>query len=422
MLIEFSVKNFLSFKDKVTLSMEKGIGEEAKDNIFSCDNIELLKIASIYGANASGKSNLLKAFTTAILMVRNSNLIPVDGKWIFIKPFLFDKKSKNKPSEFEFVFIVNKIKYIYNFTADKNKIYYESLDAYYTQKPTNIFLRKNTNDYIFNTDKNILESIVLKNTDNKLFLSTATTWNYEKTKDVFLWFSKSIDVYNSFNEITEADLIDYSKNKNGLKEFALKLLKESDIDIKDIIVDYEEKQIDDTMMDMFIPPLARTNKNYKIRNVNINIEHEIKDKDNNLCTYKLDFNEESSGTKVLFALAPFLKRAFESNKIIIVDELERSLHPKLIEFVIKLFKNKNINKSNSQLLFTTHATNLLKLDLLRRDQIWFTEKNAESGVSDLYPLDSFTVRKEENIQKGYINGRYGGIPFIKDIDLWLENN
>ena len=93
----------------------------------------------------------------------------------------------------------------------------------------------------------------------------------------------------------------------------------------------------------------------------------------------------------------------------------------LVEFIVKLFNNKEINKANSQLIFTTHATNLLDLELLRRDQIWFTEKNPETRVSDLYPLDSFSVRKEENIQRGYINGRYGAIPFIRDVDLWLED-
>ena len=97
------------------------------------------------------------------------------------------------------------------------------------------------------------------------------------------------------------------------------------------------------------------------------------------------------------------------------------MHPKLVEFIVKLFNNKDINKVNSQLIFTTHATNLLNLEILRRDQIWFVEKNPLNGNSELYPLDSFSVRKDENIQKGYINGRYGAVPFIKDIDLWLED-
>ena len=148
----------------------------------------------------------------------------------------------------------------------------------------------------------------------------------------------------------------------------------------------------------------------------------IIDDNNNKHSYKLNFTEESSGTRVLFALAPFLKRAFEKPKVIIVDELEKSMHPALVEFIVKLFNNNEINKANSQLIFTTHATNLLNLELFRRDQIWFTEKDPKTATSDLYPLDSFSVRKDENIQKGYINGRYGAIPFIRDIDLWLEDN
>ncbi len=422
MLLEFSVTNFLSFKDKITLSFEKGSGNEIEDNYFNTSYGEVLKVVSIYGANASGKSNLLKAFTSAILMVRSSSVIPLDGKWTFIKPFLFDEGTKGKPSEFEFVFIVNGVKYKYNFSADMNKIYDESLDAYYTQKPTNIFSRKNTNEYIFNTDKSVLESIASKNTENKLFLTTATTWNYEKMKEVFMWFSKSIDVYNSFDKIMDSDLVCYSNNEDNLKEFTLKLLNEADIDIKNIYVDYEEKDFDSTTLSMNGPDLVKTNNNFKLKNVKIKFEHEVSDKKNNLRSYMLDFNDESSGTKILFALAPFLKRAFENERVIIVDELEKSLHPALIEFIIKLFNNKNINKASSQLLFTTHLTNLLNLDFFRRDQIWFAEKNHQNGVSDLYPLDSFAVRKNENISKGYINGRYGAIPFIRDTDLWQENN
>ena len=417
MLIEFSVKNFLSFKNKVTLSMEKGSGEENLDNVISNENISLLKSAAIYGANASGKSNILKALTCAILMVRNSNLIPVGGKWNFIKPFLFDEVSKNKPSEFEFIFIANNIKYRYFFSADANKIYDEVLDAYYSQKPTNIFKRTKTNNYEFNIDKNKLESLSTNNTENKLFLSTATTWNYSKTKDAYLWFANIIDTYDSFESIADKDLVDYSNKEENLKEFALKLLKEADILIKDINVDYEEKEVDN----LLALQIDNQKGKLKVKNFNIELEHEVIDDKNVTHTYKLNFIEESSGTKVLFAFAPFLKKAFETSKVIVVDELEKSLHPALVEFIVKLFNNNEINKANSQLIFTTHAINLLNLELLRRDQIWFTEKNPENGISDLYPLDSFSVRKDENIQKGYVNGRYGAIPFIKDTDLWRED-
>lgn len=417
MLIEFSVMNFLSFKEKVTLSLEKESGNENEENTFVFNNEELLKTAVIYGANASGKSNLIKAFTTAILMVKNSNMIPIGGKWNILKPFLFSEDTKNGPSEFEFIFITNKIKYRYFFSADVNKIYNESLDAYYSQKPTNIFTRKNTAEYSFiNSDKKTLESIASKNTENKLFLSTATTWNYEKTKDAFLWFLNSIDTYGSFDSMLDQDLINYSNNEEDLKEFTLKLLKESDIFIKDLRVSYEEKDVENSS---FIINNQKQGA-LKTKSVKIAMDHEITDSQDEKNIYTLDFEDESSGTIILFALAPILKRAFEKTKIIIVDELEKSLHPTLVKYIIKLFNNEKLNTKNSQLLFTTHAISLLSLDLFRRDQIWFIEKNSLTGNSDLYPLDSFSVRKEENIEKGYINGRYGAIPFIKDIDSWLE--
>ena len=175
------------------------------------------------------------------------------------------------------------------------------------------------------------------------------------------------------------------------------------------------------MVDLLIPKINQNSKVFKTKSINIELEHEVIDEFNKKHFYKLNFIDESLGTKVLFSLAPILKRAFSSSKVIIVDEFEKSMHPKLVEFIIKLFNNPDINKYNSQLIFTTHATNLLDLELLRRDQIWFTEKNPSNGVTDLYPLDSFSVRKDENILKGYINGRYGAIPFIKDVDLWLED-
>ena len=417
MLIEFSVKNFLSFKEKVTLSLEKESGNENEENTFTFNNEELLKTAVIYGANASGKSNLIKAFTIAILMVRNSNMISLGGKWDILKPFLFSEDTNNSPSEFEFIFIANKIKYRYFFIADEDKIYNESLDAYYSQKPTNIFTRKNTTEYSFiNSDKKTLESIASKNTENKLFLSTATTWNYEKTKDAFLWFLNSIDTYDFFDSMLDQDLINYSNNDEDLKKFTLKLLKESDIFIKDLRVSYEERDVENSSFNIN----NQKQGPLKTKSVKIAMDYEITDSQDEKKIYTLDFEDESSGTKILFVLAPILKRAFEKTKIIIVDELEKSLHPTLVKYIIKLFNNEKLNTKNSQLIFTTHAISLLNLDLFRRDQIWFTEKDVLTGNSDLYPLDSFSVRKEENIEKGYINGRYGAVPFIKDIDSWLE--
>ena len=151
MLVEFSVKNFMSFKDKVTFSMEAATGTENEENIISIPNINerILKSTAIYGANASGKTNLIKAFTAAILMVRKSNNRQVGEKLVEMEPFAFDEKTKLEPCEFEFVFYVKGMKYIYGFIADKEKVYEEYLYQYFTAKPTRIFERTNVNEYKF---------------------------------------------------------------------------------------------------------------------------------------------------------------------------------------------------------------------------------------------------------------------------------
>ena len=422
MLIEFSVKNFMSFRDKVTLSMEKGNGDENLDNIFSNNNVNLLKTAAIYGANASGKTNLIRALTFAILFVRNSNNNTIGMRLPIINSFMFDAHTMGRPSEFEFDFITNNVRYKYAFSVDATKVYTETLDVYYTQKPTNIFTRINTNEYTFpKAEESKLKSIESKNTENKLFLATATNWNYEKTKDAYLWFVNCIDTFTEFDSASKEVLIDYS-NGGEFKTFTLNLLKEFDIFIKDLNVSYEEKEMDTNMVNMFIPPAAKVSGTPMVSNVKIELIHEVVDENNNTFNIGMGLDTESEGTRILFFLAPFLKYAFEDNKVIVIDELEKSLHPAIVEYIIKMFNNKKINKYNSQLIFTTHATNLLSLELFRRDQIWFTEKNPKTAASDLYPLDSFSVRKDENIRKGYINGRYGAIPFIRDIDLWQEEN
>ena len=136
---------------------------------------------------------------------------------------------------------------------------------------------------------------------------------------------------------------------------------------------------------------------------------------------ELSFEEESMGTQMIFCFIPFIMNALNNKKVVIIDELDKSLHPYLVEMIVQMFNDPDINKNGTQLIFNTHDTNLLKLNILRRDQIWFTEKDNYSGVSDLYPLSDFSVRKTENVEKGYMLGRYGAVPFIKnDFNLWEE--
>ena len=414
MLVEFSVKNFLSFKEKVTFSMEAATGNENEDNvIINNNNNRILKTTGVYGANASGKTNLIKAFTSAIMMVRMSNNRQLGEKLMQMEPFAFDEETKNKPCEFEFVFISGNNKYIYGFIADKDKVYEEYLYNYYSAKPTKIFERTNCNEYKFlQSDEGKLNAIKEKNTDNKLFLATATSWNYDKTKDAFLWFANNIDTYTGGSFLNDFAIESFRNDESKeLKNFTLKLLEEADIVIKDFSIEIEEREFDANFF-MVLKNLNLPAPSVPQKNVKIKMVHEIKNNNDEPQSYDLNLINESSGTQILFSLAPILKNVFENGIVLIIDEIERSLHPNLVEMIIRFFHNTEINKGNAQLIFNTHDTNLLSLEIFRRDQIWFAEKNNEKGATDLYPLDDFSVRKNENIQKGYLNGRYGAIPFV----------
>lgn len=414
MLVEFSVKNFMSIKDEITFSMVAGTGDENMENTIKVENTDetYLKTTAIYGANASGKTNLMKALTAAILMVRRSNLRNINEPLVEMKPFKFDPKTVNEPCEFRFVFIKNNIKYIYGFSADINRIYTEYLYQYLSAKPSLIFERKNVNEYKFTQlEQSKLVELATKNTEKKLFLSTATEWNYEKTKDAYIWFSEDIDTYNDYMNVGGYAFDKFENDNEGnLKRFTINLLKQADILIKDY--NFEVKNINVNNIIAAFNNIKVPNENIVQKEVKISTFHEIENENGDIENYELELGEESLGTQNLFFFSPILKEAFEKGKVIIVDEIDKSLHPLLVEFIIKLFHNSEINKNNAQLIFNTHDTNLLSLDNFRRDQIWFTEKEPKKGTTDLYPLDDFSVRKTENVQKGYLNGRYGAIPFL----------
>jgi AAA15 family ATPase/GTPase len=269
------------------------------------------------------------------------------------------------------------------------------------------------------SDKKVLKDIETKNTDNKLFLATATAWNYEKTKDAYMWFSDNVDTYNNYITLNDMVFNRFENDTdNKLKEFTIKLLKKADIIIKDY--DFEVKNSTSNNVSAMINNEQIPNSNIIQKKIKISTVHEIENEKGNLEQYKLDIGLESSGTQNLFFFSPILKEAFEKGKTILIDEIDKSLHPLLVEYIIKLFHNKAVNINNAQLIFNTHDINLLNIDLFRRDQIWFVEKNFKSGATDLYPLDDFSVRKTDNIQKGYLNGRYGAIPFITGDNPWEE--
>lgn len=413
MIIEFSVANFLSFKDKVTFSMLANNSDGLNDNYIEVNNRKVLKTSAIYGANASGKTNLFKILTIVISMLRNSNYINVNSK-LPIVPFNFDKDMAKKPSEFEIRFIASGVRYVYGFIADTTNVYEEYLYYYPNGRETKIFDRTNVNEYSFpQGDERRLNDIATKNTPNKFFIATATNWNYEKTEIPYRFLTEDIGTFNNLAALRDMSLREYLKDSKELKDFALEFLKKADFNIKDYKV-LETDVPEDVLA--AIPDFIKIGMNIpqKPKTFNAVFKHTGND-------LELSYEEESMGTQIVFCFIPFIMDALNNKKVVIVDELDKSLHPYLVEMIVGMFNDPDINKSGAQLIFNTHDTNLLKLNILRRDQIWFTEKDDSNGISDLYPLSDFSVRKTENVEKGYMLGRYGAVPFIKnDFYLWEE--
>lgn len=412
MLIEFSVENFMSIRDRITLSLLAGKESENMDNVIINEKNNILKSVAIYGPNASGKSNIFKALTAAIILIRTSNNRQVNDKLLNIVPFKFDEKSKNMPSKFEFVFEVNDTRYVYGFSADINQVYDEYLYQYLTAKPTTIFERTNVINYEFKKDVSELLKLSKTNTPNKLFLATATAWNYERTREPFMWFANSIDTFSNSTDVQNQTFDMFENDTDGeLKRFTLNLLKEAEINIDNYEIEKEDISADKLAL-MFSDPMIKniiSNNNANLKGVGTKVftSHSV-----NNTKYILNMNEESLGTQNIFFLSPLLMDTLAKGKTIIIDEIEKSLHTSLVRYIIELFHNPEINTNNAQLIFNTHDTNLLTLDIFRRDQIYFVEKDFSNATTDLYSLDEFSVRKNENIEKGYLQGRYGAIPVV----------
>lgn len=410
MLLQFNVSNYMSIRDEVVLTAFANSGKEHEESLIEVDNDRILPVIALYGANAAGKSNIFKALTTAILLVRNSNNLQVNTP-TGIEPFLFDDTMHKEKTKMDFLFTYNGKKYEYGFVGDSQYIYDEYLYVYNSSRPTMIFERTDITNYKFTSAYKHLAEYQYKNTSNKLFMCTATAWNCEETRDAFLWFAESIDTYNqmSVKGTPCLDYLDKNKEKPETKRFLLSLLKHAEINIQDY--EFESRTLDTPALPV-IPgitidkALLGPTKQYRLDTI-----HEIDAGDGKIQSFKLPFNRESDGTQLLFAYGPIILEALEKGRTIVVDELDNSLHPSLSKYLIELFNDKKVNRNGAQLIFNSHDISLLSLDLFRRDQIYFVEKDNSTGVTDLYSLADFSPRKSENIQKGYLQGRYGAIPF-----------
>ena len=409
MLLQFNVRNYMSIRDEVILTAFANSSREHSE-IIAEGRDRVLPVLAIYGANAAGKSNLFKALTTAILLVRRSNSMQIDEPTGF-EPFLFEEENDGITGV-DFLFVSNGRKFGYGFSADYEKVYEEYLYEYKSARPTTIFERSNVNEYRFTAAYKYLSEYAEKNTANKLFMCTATAWNCEATRDAYTWFAEGIDTYNraSIESHQYLEYLDQNKKDPETKGFMLSMLRHAEINIDDYR--FDSKMVDS--LGIPLPPGVSIDRAIlgPIKQFELETIHNVTDENGRTRRYSLPFDHESDGTQLLFAYGPIVMDALKRGRAIVIDEIDNSLHTSLCRYLIGLFSDPDINTNGAQLIFNSHDVTLLDLEIFRRDQIYFVEKDNRTGVTDLYSLADFSPRKTENIQKGYLQGRFGAVPFV----------
>lgn len=413
MLIQFTVSNYASIRDEITLSMLADATTDHHNMLIPFRKERILPFAAIYGANAAGKTNIMRAFTAAIMTIRESNNRQITDPLIRMMPFAFDEHKSLEPCRFDLIFTVRDVKYVYGFTADTARVYEEYLYEYRSSKPSMIFERTNVSDYQFVRSKyNKFNAYVQKNTDNKLFLATATAWNCKETEAAYRWLAESIDTYDTEALESQMPAVLADDPDSDLQRYVTSMLHAADINVSG----YTVRQSDLGPEDIAGMPLGLIRqmageRMTQMKKYEITTEHDIACADG-IKKYTLPFQLESNGTRRFVYISPIIKNAIDKGRTIFIDEIDASLHPFLVDYILRIFADKDQNPNGAQLIVTTQEVSLLDLDRFRRDQIYFAEKDNRTGATDLYSLDEFAPRKNADIRKGYLQGRYGAIPVI----------
>jgi len=422
MLIEFKVQNYRSIKEKQVLSMVKSSTKELEnDNTFVAPEkkkkLKLLRSATIYGPNASGKSNLLKAMKTMQKIVLNSDAKIRRGVKLPVTPFLLDIETQEKPTEFEIIFVAEEVRYQYGFILTKETILEEWLYAF-PEGPAQTWFERtydnktNKTDWYFGSKFSGNKKIWSESTrENALFLSTAIQLNSDQLKPVYDWFQNTFHVLESTARLDPAftyDLYSQEKYKKEIDRF----LHIADLDIEELKI--TEEQFDIAKLPEDIPDEIKNKivddmKDKKLLDVS-SLHKSIQGND-----IYFDFEDESDGTKKFLAfIGPWID-TLEHGYVLIIDELHDNFHPLMVRFLIELFHSNETNPKNAQLIFTSHETSVMTQEIFRRDQIWFCEK--KDKATELFSLVEFKPRKGvTDIEKSYFSGRYGALPYFKNID------
>jgi len=417
MLIEFSVTNYRSFLTLQSLTLTANTATELQEEnsfVSPASNLpRLLRSAVVYGPNAAGKSNLIQAIAFMKKLILSSAKESQEGEKIDATPFLFNRQTSLDPSEFEVVFIQDGTRYQYGFGVNPKRVTGEWLFAYPEGRAQRWFERKYDPDtqkdiwYFgpkFTGSRKVWQEATRS---NALFLSTAIQLNNEQLKPVFNWFDNELIVIGQGENIHPGFSIGECDEEKK-KEKILKLMNAADLSITDILLEKKEFSMDDLPLDM--PQSIKEDIAKNLRGKKLTELFFMHPSSDNGEDVPLEFNEESAGTRKLFALAGPWLDVLNNGLVFFVDELDTSLHPHLVRFLLDLVHNPETNRHNAQLVFATHDTTVLDQSLMRRDQVWFVEKDAENATR-LYPLSDYKPRKGEALQKGYLYGRYGALPF-----------
>ena len=414
MLIEFRVKNFRSLRDEQVLSLVA-----AKDDSLSDTNTlttglkavpRVLPSAVIYGANACGKSNIIKALQYMRAVILESATIIQPGQTFSVQPFRLNPASEKEPTEFEVTFVLEHVRYQYGFALTSQRIVSEYLLVYKSFKPQQWFERhydaeKGKDVYDFGTGlkgpKSLWEGATRP---NALFLSMAVQLNSEDLRPVFDWFVRDLVIFNETARLNPQISIQLLKQNEGKKQIC-DFLSAADISISDIEVVTNKVPGQSVHFDLDAGKTelrAEEIEENRLRFTHVTSQGKA----------VFEFDDESNGTRLLVFLAGPILSILAKGQTLVIDELDTSLHTLLVRELIQMFHRPEINRRGAQLIFTTHDTSLLDApDLFRRDQIWLVEKDINQS-STLVALAEFSPRKNEALEKGYLIGRYGGIPFL----------
>lgn len=387
MLIQFTIENHRSIRNSAVISFAASRDKSFEEYLLHPDAKKaLLPVIAIYGANAAGKSNVLHGLRTMKEMVIGDAAKALKGQKLPWEPF----GGNAEPTSFEIVFLYRKVRYAYGFSFDEKKIYSEYLYHWPNGREALIFSRDN-GKYEFR--ENVGEQLTLSNRtpDNKLYLVSSNDWNLPQTENAYKWFLEELEFLME-EKPAESETVAQIVSSDDKKARILKELMLADLGITDVDIE-----------------------NVSGRTPVITTTHRIVHEDGSIEYFRLRMDQESAGTQRFFARIGGWLQALENGALLVVDEMEDSLHPLLTRRLIEMVQDKSVNTKGTQLLFTTHDAMLLDLNFFRRDQIWFAEKDDKSCATELYSLASFSPRKGENVRKGYLQGRFGAIPFIGDV-------